>query len=481
MFISKIELELKEEVQFFAGAYVVIVPEIERQRRRSLVDFNDAQIWLFDIINTNRSVVNILVPLVRISWMFGRILPVKLHHWCLISYACFQSNSNLDLSHERWSDLVEQTTMLMMILGRWLLPTAQGMSKDSLSQLLLVNLAMCADIIEFFDLLKLAFVHQSQKLIITILVLWTWSLMQFPFNTMSKFDDDQEKKSPTNTNTLKIGRGTIFPFENDPIPSKSRVSMTSLDFRQALASKRISRDILLMSHNYSRGLPRDYLPDFRRDYYQPHLVEASNTVLENSCSSEVNQFNNNIETQTITGSDQTRGPGRFSLDVGQMRPNRPTGRMTLSKTSPNLMLDDSGHTRLDQTTPSSLLGSDPNMKAATGEGNHAKKSRIDSELVTILMSLFMQDGPFLTFRLFIIARYQAYNYMIIFLTAKNALVLMLQVYRLCVLHCSCYDHMENDFSPDNIIDANARLKNVQVAIAHYEKETQRRSHRMNLT
>lgn len=389
----------------------------------------------------------------------------------MISYACcFQSNSNLALSAERWSDLVEQTTMLMMILGRWLLPTAQGMSKDSLSQLLLVNLAMCADIIEFFDLLKLDFVQQSQKLIITILVLWTWSVMQFPFNTMSKFDDDQEKKSPTNTNTLKIGRGTIFPFENAPIPSKSRVSMTSLDFRQALASKRISRDILLMSHNYSRGLPRDYLPDFRRDYYQPHLVEAGNPVLENSCSSEVSQFNNNIETQTITGRDQTRGPGRLSLDVGQMRPKRPTGRMTLSKTSPNLALDDSRHTRPDQTTPSSLFASDPNMKAeAKEEGNHARKSRIDSELVTILMSLFMQDGPFLTFRLFIIARYQAYDYMIIFLTAKNTLVLMLQVYRLCVLHCSCYDHMENDFSPDNIIDANARLKNVQVAIAHYNK------------
>ena len=58
--------ELKA-VQFFAGAYVVKVPETERQRRRSLVDVNVGQIRFFDIINTNRSVVNILVPLVRIS------------------------------------------------------------------------------------------------------------------------------------------------------------------------------------------------------------------------------------------------------------------------------------------------------------------------------------------------------------------------------------------------------------------------------
>ena len=104
------------------------------------------------------------------------------------------------------------------------------------------------------------------------------------------------------------------------------------------------------------------------------------------------------------------------------------------------------------------------------------KSRITPELVGMLMSLFMQDGPFLTFRLFIIAQYQAYGYMVIFLTAKNALVFALQVYRLCVLHCTCYDHKENDFSPDNEIDANSRLKNVQVAITHDNKRRRISSH-----
>lgn len=46
---------------------MVKVAETERQRRRSLVDVNVGQIRFFDIINTNRNVVNILVPLVRIS------------------------------------------------------------------------------------------------------------------------------------------------------------------------------------------------------------------------------------------------------------------------------------------------------------------------------------------------------------------------------------------------------------------------------
>ena len=123
-----------------------------------------------------------------------------------------------------------------------------------------------------------------------------------------------------------------------------------------------------------------------------------------------------------------------------------------------------------QAQKSGFLGPEKKSDIGKTEEEKPKKSRITSELVAILMSLFMQDGPFLTFRLFIIAHYQAYEYMVIFLTAKNALVLALQVYRLCVLHCTCYDHKEYDFSPDNEIDANSRLKNVQVAVSHNEKE-----------
>ena len=402
-----------------------------------------------------------------------------------VSFLVSQLNTDgLIVSAERWTDLIEQTTMLMMILGRWLLPAVQGMTKDSLSQLLLINLAMCADIIEFFDILKLGFVRNSPKLIITILVLWTWSLMQFPFNAMSKFEGEEDgvnEGTSTKGNKSIRGRRSIVPFEgnlNVPAPSsKNRASMTSLDFKQAIHAKRISRDILLMSHNYSRGLPRDYLPDFRRNSYQPRLEETSN-VSENNNSHEERQSNAS-ECKRSAVSGQTRGPGRFSLDVGQMRSKRLTGDMTASITSPNLMFH--ANEEQDQLRPSkektaqAQKPSSPGMETARidmqeTEDKTSKKSRLTSELVGILMSLFMQDGPFLTFRLFIIAHYQAYEYMIIFLTAKNSLVLALQVYRLCVLHCTCYDHKENDFSPENEIDANSRLKNVQVAVTHDDNE-----------
>lgn len=383
----------------------------------------------------------------------------------MIISVLLQLDSNvLIVSAERWTDLIEQTTMLMMILGRWLLPTARGMTKDSLSQLLLVNLAMCADIIEFFDILKLSFVKSSQTLIVTILCLWTWSLMQFPFNTMLKLDIEDEgsdeKKTAKNIGKTLRGKRAIAPYEEE-MDMPNRASMTSIDFRQAIAAKRMSRDILLMSHNYSRGLPAGYLPDFRRNSYQPH-VRGNDYPGPNT---------NHAQEGILNG--QSRGPGRFSLDVGQMRPKGPTGNMTTSITSPNLRLDLKG---LQEDTirskeksaraSSDALETNVDIEADSSEEEETKKSRITIELLGILMSLFMQDGPFLTFRLFIIAQYGAYEYMVIFLTAKNALVLALQVYRLCVLHCACYDHKENDFSPENEIDANSRLKNVQVAISH---------------
>lgn len=387
------------------------------------------------------------------------------------------------VSAERWTDLIEQTTMLMMILGRWLLPTVQGMTKDSLSQLLLVNLAMCADIIEFFDILKLAFVKSSPTLIATILCLWTWSLMQFPFNTMSKLDPEEEEEGTTDRKPAKVNNKThskrsIVPYGTGidlAAQGTSRASMTSMDFKHAIAAKRLSRDILLMSHNYSRGLPRGYLPDVRRNSYQPHLGERDG-ALNNNPEPKTSQIQN-AQAEPGSSNGLPREPGRFSLpSFGQMRPKRSMGHMTTSMTSPNLRLEfNEGKDRTIPlkekiTTRPSSPAPETCVDISNEQVEETTKSRITPELVGILMSLFMQDGPFLTFRLFIIAQYQAYEYMVIFLTAKNALVLALQVYRLCVLHCTCYDHKENDFSPDNEIDANSRLKNVQVAITHDKEE-----------
>ena len=364
-----------------------------------------------------------------------------------------QLNAVVELSAERWTDLIEQTTMLMMILGRWLLPTAQGMTKDSLSQLLLINLAMSADIIEFFDILKQDFVKSSGRLVVALLSLWTWSLMQFPFNTMSKLDpsgDRLKELTPVKTSQISPERSHEDNFAAFTTPAKTRVSMTSLDFKQAVAAKRISRDILLMSHNYSGGLPRDYLSrDQRGNIAQPKTGENTEVLRNNSFPGPIKDCvpsSNYVSLAKKQSSSQHREPRCLSLDVGQMRPKRFMGHMTTSLTSPSLRFElmekqitEKGGQDSFKTVESPEVHRLNHETCTDGQTSEekTKHSRITTELVAILMSLFMQDGPFLTFRILIIAQYQAYQYMIIFLTVKNALVLALQVYRLCVLHCTC--------------------------------------------
>jgi hypothetical protein len=73
---------------------------------------------------------------------------------------------------------------------------------------------------------------------------------------------------------------------------------------------------------------------------------------------------------------------------------------------------------------------------------------VSSEVWSTMVTMCMQDGPFLTIRLFVIITYQLVNYAIIFFTAKNALVMMLLIYRLIVI-CG-QKNTDNDGSNSDI-------------------------------
>lgn len=61
----------------------------------------------------------------------------------------------VQLSAETWVTVIEQFLMLILIIGRWLLPKGD-LTREQLSQLLLVYIGTAADIIEFFDSFKVA-------------------------------------------------------------------------------------------------------------------------------------------------------------------------------------------------------------------------------------------------------------------------------------------------------------------------------------
>jgi len=57
------------------------------------------------------------------------------------------------LSADQWIRTLEQILLLLLIVGRWLLPKGK-LTHDQLSQLLLVYIGTAADIVEFFEAFK---------------------------------------------------------------------------------------------------------------------------------------------------------------------------------------------------------------------------------------------------------------------------------------------------------------------------------------
>jgi hypothetical protein len=122
---------------------------------------------------------------------------------------------DLQIDTETWVTVIEQFLMLILIIGRWMLPKGESLppppshairqfkrnrhteklimslnaqrgsvwlgdlTRDQLSQLLLVYIGTAADIIEFFDSFKDEKIAREPILVLLTLAIWSWSLLQF--------------------------------------------------------------------------------------------------------------------------------------------------------------------------------------------------------------------------------------------------------------------------------------------------------------
>ena len=94
-------------------------------------------------------------------------------------YFCFQIFIPLELSEHHWSLALQQVLLFVLIIGRWMLPKGE-LTRDQLSQLLLVYIGIAADILEFStEGLKMEETRCNAIMVIWILGIWTWSLLQF--------------------------------------------------------------------------------------------------------------------------------------------------------------------------------------------------------------------------------------------------------------------------------------------------------------
>ncbi|KAF1375550.1 hypothetical protein PFLUV_G00221360 [Perca fluviatilis] len=81
-----------------------------------------------------------------------------------------------------WILALHQILLILLILGKWLLPLGGGVTRDELSQLLLIFVGTAADILEFTSETLSDVKENSPQLVYIILAVWTWSMLQFPLH-----------------------------------------------------------------------------------------------------------------------------------------------------------------------------------------------------------------------------------------------------------------------------------------------------------
>ncbi|MEQ2313052.1 Transmembrane protein 26 [Ameca splendens] len=85
-----------------------------------------------------------------------------------------------NICQNNWILALHQILLILLIIGKWLLPLGGGLTRDQLSQLLLVFVGTAADILEFTSETLDDVKDKSPHVVYIILAVWTWSMLQFP-------------------------------------------------------------------------------------------------------------------------------------------------------------------------------------------------------------------------------------------------------------------------------------------------------------
>lgn len=289
---------------------------------------------------------------------------------------------------------MEQALVLILVIGRWLLPKG-GITRDQLSQLLLIYIGTAADIMEFTEIIKEDEIRktnpkmlQNSNFVNAVILFWSVSLFQFPL--------------------------TIYAMER----TAQRLEKEKAQLEEQLKKMKEEKDTRR-----------------RKNQVAPSPALYTNKKNQSQDGSERGE----IRVRYI----QTK----FGLEI---KPEM----TSVTSTDDEEAMPQVPHGRCAQCTCWHRF-----TKALD---DFANKMQDYAELVSLLIPMLMQDGPFLVIRLIVIAYYQIYHDTLYFLTVKNALVVMLQVYRIFVLYYKPPEEDIDDFFPEN--DASHRLQNVQTAV-----------------
>ncbi|XP_031695821.1 transmembrane protein 26-like, partial [Anarrhichthys ocellatus] len=94
---------------------------------------------------------------------------------------------------KEWTLALHQILLLLLIVGKWLLPLGGGVTREELSQLLLIFVGTAADILEFSSETLSDVKEDNHQLVYIVLAVWTWSMLQFPLHvSVVKSNPDSE-------------------------------------------------------------------------------------------------------------------------------------------------------------------------------------------------------------------------------------------------------------------------------------------------
>ncbi|KAM9364978.1 transmembrane protein 26-like [Pholidichthys leucotaenia] len=103
--------------------------------------------------------------------------------------------------HNDWILALHQILLILLIVGKWLLPLGDGFTRDELSQLLLIFVGTAADILEFVNETLSDVSRNSSEPVYIILAVWTWSMLQFPLHLSVV---NSKAKTGTNEDTQEV-------------------------------------------------------------------------------------------------------------------------------------------------------------------------------------------------------------------------------------------------------------------------------------
>ncbi|XP_061114794.1 transmembrane protein 26 [Conger conger] len=122
------------------------------------------------------------------------------------------NTSLMSPTHEDWAEGLEQTTLIVLVLGRWLMPKGE-MTRDELSQLLMMYVGLGADILDIFDTFRQPKVKVKRNVILVGLSLFTWAFMQFPLALTQTGDSKSKDQPESDRSPPEDWRTTYFSSE----------------------------------------------------------------------------------------------------------------------------------------------------------------------------------------------------------------------------------------------------------------------------